>query len=222
MAKKKRKAGEPEPEINYDLLRKMISDAARKAFAKLRTVCKNEQLYAFALFSDHDARTVCPAANTIEALDRRTAKDKATASDEIAILRWSFAEWKYGDSVSNEFESISAMLNEDDVYPEGGFVRHKGRVYATMVLALLDLEREGLFGTGTEREQLTLTCQVANCDTSVWLEDESAKRLNPAKLYKAYRKQWKTYRADDLELLGDEMDSIYHEFIPFLETKWNS
>jgi hypothetical protein len=213
MAKKKSKAVEPAPEMNYDLLRKMISDAARKAFARLRTQCAKEHRYSFALVSDHDARTVVPAANTIEVFQRR----KTDYEDIIAILRCSVTEWEYGDSVSDVFESISAMLNADDVYPEGGFVRHKGRVYATMLLALLDVEREGVFGAGVEREKLTLTCQVVNCDTSVWLEDESAKRLNSSKLYKAFRKQWKTYRADDLELLGDEMDDIYHEFLPFLE-----
>jgi hypothetical protein len=76
-----------------------------------------------------------------------------------------------------------------------------------------------LFGSGQEREQLTLLCSEPDSGCAVWLEDESARRLNSSKVYKRFRKQWKTYMADDLELFQLEPDNIYREFVGYVDDR---
>jgi len=50
------------------------------------------------------------------------------------------------------------------------------------------------------------------------LEDESARQLNSGKVYRRWRKQWKTYvDAEELELHQEDPDNIYREFIRYLD-----
>lgn len=48
-------------------LRRRIEDAARQAFLDVLESHPDEHVYAFALYSDEDAMTVCPSTNTIDA-----------------------------------------------------------------------------------------------------------------------------------------------------------
>jgi hypothetical protein len=207
--------------VDFDQLRSDVADATRRAFADIRSRCAGERLYAFALYSDGSAMTICPAANTEEAY--RLALEKSGASEpvEVNYYRWAFPEWGVDtDTGAKAFKAISARIGDASRYDEQaeeGFVRFKARVYATMVLALLDLVNEGFFGSGQEREQLTLLCSEPDSGCAVWLEDESARRLNSGKVYKRFRKRWKTYMADDLVLFQEEPDDIYLEFVRYLD-----
>lgn len=209
--------------VDFDQLRRDIADATRHTFAAIRSRCAGEKLYTFALYSDGSAMTVCPAANTEEAYRRALETSGASDPEEVNYYRWAFPEWAASTDTGLEaFSAISDKINGrggnryDEQVPDG-FVHFKAHVYATMVLALLDLVNEGFFGSGPEREQLTLLCSEPDSGCHVWLEDESARRLNSGKVYKRFRKQWKTYVAEDLELHEEDPDNIYLEFIRFLD-----
>jgi hypothetical protein len=209
--------------IDFERLHREIATAVRRAFAAVRSKSAAENLYVFALVSDDSSMTVCPAANTVEAFRARTTESGATAPEEVNVLRWAYPEWgDYCRPGADEFRTVRALINVKERYDAedpNGFIRFKARVFASMVLGLLDLEFEGFFGTGPARDRLTLLCQIADSWDSVWLEDESARRLNPAKLYKAFRRQWKTYRADDLEVFEPDEDELYQEFVRFLDAR---
>jgi hypothetical protein len=55
-----------------------------------------------------------------------------------------------------------------------------------MIRALADLDKEGFFGTGEARERVTLFCTISDSDDAPGLENESARRLNPAAVYEAF------------------------------------
>ena len=166
--------------IDFDQLRRDVAEATRRAFAAVQSACQGQRLYAFALFSDGSAMTVCPAANTDEAYRRAIQKAEADDAEQKNYYRWAFPEWGVTSKGADGFNAICSALRTADRYDDktpDGFVRFKARVYATMLLALLDLEREGVFGTGAEREHLTVFCSEPDSGCAVWLEDESARRL---------------------------------------------
>lgn len=211
------------PGVDFDQLRRDITKATRHTFATIQSRCTGGKLYAFALYSDGSAMTVCPAANTEEAYRRALEQSAATEPEEVNYYRWAFPEWTaQSNTDANAFNAICDSINgrggsRYDAQDPDGFVRFKARVYATMVLALLDLINEGFFGSGPEREQLTLLCSEPDSGCAVWLEDESVRRLNSDRIYKKFRKQWKTYMADDLEMFQAEPDDIYLEFVRYLD-----
>ncbi len=211
------------PGVDFDQLRHEIADATRQSFAAVRSRCGGEILYAFALYSDGSAMTVCPAANTEGAYRRALKRSGASEPEQVNYYRWAFPEWDAAtDADAAAFNAISSKIGGEGRYGEqdpDGFVHFKARVYATMVLAVLDLVNEGFFGKDREREQLTLLCSEPDSGCAVWLEDESARRLNPGKVYKKFRKQWKTYMADDLELFQEDSDDIYREFVRYLDAR---
>jgi hypothetical protein len=225
MAKRKPKPARPLAKrgsgVDFEQLRRDIAGATRRTFTAIRAGCPGERLYAFALYSDGSAMTVCPAANTEEAYRRALAKAGASEPEQVNYYRWAFPEWSAGAATgAEEFNAICSTIGGRDRYDAQdphGFVRFKARVYATMVLALLDLVNEGLFGPGKDRDQLTLLCSEADSGCAVWLEDQSARWLNSGKVYKAFRKEWKTYMADDLELFEEDPDDIYREFVRYLD-----
>jgi hypothetical protein len=213
----------PKSGVDFDQLRRQIADATRRTFTAVQSRCAGELLYAFGLYSDGSAMTVCPAANTEGAYRRALERSGASETEQVNYYRWAFPEWDATtDADARAFSAISKKIGRDGRYDEqdpDGFVHFKARVYATMVLALLDLVEEGFFGKDREREQLTLLCSEPDSGCAVWLEDESARRLNPGKVYKKFRKQWKTYMADDLELFEEDSDDIYREFVRYLDAR---
>jgi hypothetical protein len=84
-----------------------------------------------------------------------------------ARCRWSFAEWSYiGGAVEMEpfYDLIDAVEtddeDEDTAEPPGPEtdVDLRAQAYAAMVLGLRDLDAQGFFGTGPEREKVSIFC----------------------------------------------------------------
>jgi hypothetical protein len=66
------------------------------------------------------------------------------------------------------------------------WLKFKVTVFASMALALYDLDAEGLFGSGQIRERITLLCTVEDSPCTEWVEEESAQLLNPPPVYRAF------------------------------------
>jgi len=163
--------------MNRERLRREVREAARQAFAQVRASHPNERFYAFALSSNDDAVTIVPAANSVEGLHRRAREYGSPISD---WLRWSTAEWACQAEGGDYFDEIRARLAR-----QGRTFRRD--VYEAMIGALADLDDEGFFGTGAARENVTLFCTLAHSNDSEWLENESARRLNPLAVYEVFR-----------------------------------
>ena len=78
-------------------------------------------------------------------------------------------------------------LEEED--PEG-FDDHRARVCGSMILAMKDLDEEGLFGSGEERGAVVLLCDLVEPPEKYWFAVESARRLNPPEVFDGFLKQW--------------------------------
>lgn len=161
--------------VDFALVRREIRDAAHRAFDAVRATHPDETFYAFALYSDDSAMTVCPTANTEEGYQRCVERYKANMSymefiashgipfeDCLTNFRWGSGEWAYACEASEQFGAVYEMINVDGRYDDedpDGFVNFKGRVFASMVLGLKDLDAEGYFGTqGAAGHNPSLLC----------------------------------------------------------------
>jgi ankyrin repeat protein len=221
-----KKAAKRQGPVDFLKLREMIRDATRQTFIAVREACVFDKLYAFALFSDDDAVTVVPAANTEGWFRHCVAKARATEPESVNYYRWAFPEWgSYCQlpavaGAAEAFEAISDSLRCDVEHgDEAEFVRYKGRVFASMVLGLQDLFNEGFFGVGKDRDQLTLLCSVSDSCCSTWLEEASARQLNSTQSYKVFLKEWKTYQEEDFNLHQEDPADVYREFADFLDRR---
>ncbi|WZO98395.1 DUF4303 domain-containing protein [Isosphaeraceae bacterium EP7] len=223
------------PHADFSLIRREIRDAARREFSEIRSKAPGESFYTFALYSDGDATTVCPAANTEQGYERRVKKYRSDREFMEMLksfnlpfspfdYRWGTNEWAHLHGGSGHFAAVSAKISADDAYDataDDGFAKHKGRVFAAMLLGLKDLDAEGFFGVGEQRERIILFCSATDASETAWLEEESARRLNSAAAYQSFFDQWitNTVMAENLadHKLDLDDDEVYREFSLSLE-----
>ncbi len=175
-------------------LRKDVRAAAERALKELRKKAGKEPLYAFALYSDDDAMTLIPAANTESGLRACAERYGFTTAKQIdGSLRWSTAEWAYeGVGADRQFNEICehlARFATGDWPVAGGHRRFRKQVYEAAIGALEDLDADGAFGRGKDRERLTLFVTISDSDVAPKLERASAKRLNSPEVYRRFQKR---------------------------------
>ena len=130
-------------QLFFDLLKKKITIAARKAFTEMLEKHAEENIYAFALYSDEGAMTVCPSTNTM-----RHFSEKANRS-EAAYYKFSPAEWKYemqgADSEFNEICDLLLQELEKISDDSGAFLQFRSRLFACCIKVLEALKNEKFF-----------------------------------------------------------------------------
>ena len=99
-----------ERSIDFNQLRVQIRDAARLVFSAVQIAHAAEDFYAFALYTDAGALTVCAAANTEQALARKVNHRNETDPAELNYLRWAIAEWEYERSGADRFHPLCEQL----------------------------------------------------------------------------------------------------------------
>lgn len=131
-------------DFNFKELALAIESATRKAFIEIAQKHKSERIYAFALYSDEGAMTVCPATNTLDFLD-------SSPKDDTLYYKYEPAEWIYeGDGADDDFSDICSQLFDevdDEKYYEDEllFDAFQSSLYQTCVDVLLKLKQENFF-----------------------------------------------------------------------------
>jgi hypothetical protein len=216
-------------------LRDRIADASRRTFDSLRTAHPSERFYAFALYTVDDAVAVNPSANSEQAYERAVAKQMADEahckwleSHGIPLTdwllgdqRWSPYEWAYECAESEGFHAVNELINNRgmgfyDREDPMGFVKFKAGVLASMVFALRDLNEEGYFGTGRDRESLAVFCSVPHSRSTVWFEQDSARRLNPPNVFQTFASELK-WVADGSETRSPAPHDVFALYLSIME-----
>jgi hypothetical protein len=170
------------PFRSFDDLRQVFRDEARDAFLDLVQRRPGEQICAFALVTDDDISGASGAGDTIERREHRLATKSARTRREAKYHAWEYvwhpAEWDdiYTEELPNSRpQRISAkeyfhgMLSFRNTWTsqaghsDRGFRRNALRA---MTEALADLDSEGLFGTGKERESITIFLDITDSNDS--------------------------------------------------------
>ena len=131
--------------FDFEALSSKIEIATRLAFTRICEQHRAEGIYAFALYSDDGAMTVCAAANTKAHLEQ-------AEQDELTYYKFAPAEWKYEGSGFDEadalFDEICTLVREREGEAEeddGQFVTFRSTLFATCIDVLKKLAGEGIF-----------------------------------------------------------------------------
>jgi hypothetical protein len=128
--------------MDFENVKQEIERATKQAFIEMYEKHGAEQIYAFALYSDEGAMTVCPATNTRQYL-------ATVDQSDLAYFTFEPAEWKYEmQGADKAFNAICDALrqavfeNEDD---EAWFKQFQRQLFDTCIDVLEKLKNENFF-----------------------------------------------------------------------------
>jgi len=136
----------------------------------------NEEFCGYALYSDPDAITVCPAVNTRAHLEKMIANDP----DDAVYYRWSPGEWNHEFEGAEYFKGIpSSLANEvNGIESPEEYKRFKQQVYECCVNTLEEMKREGFFSDLGESGVLVFAISDATNESEAdWIDRLNSKEL---------------------------------------------
>ncbi|MCX7407704.1 MAG: DUF4303 domain-containing protein [Planctomycetales bacterium] len=177
--------------LSFCKLREIYRDEARNAFNDMKTRYPEGQIVAFALLTDEDCMSCIPRADT-KAKAMRRLKDNPSTGWLGTITnnwsyRWNTAEWS--SIYDNKFkcahpspvvpkEFMEAMSAFRQKWTDNEFNQ---KMLRTFVDVLWDLDKEGLFGEGDVRDELTLFVEICDSNLDMFVKLRSASLLNPVR-----------------------------------------
>lgn len=177
--------------------RAIFRNEARDAYRDMPRRHPGDQITGFAILTDDDFLSFVPRADTAVLARQRLSENPAEGWGEKLFrdweLRWSTAEWS--DIYDEEFpctreaepkpeEVFDVMMAfREQWFAQPGNTDHKFRqqMLRTMFDVLRDLDQEGLFGRGEERDQITLFLEISDSNLDPLVKLWSAAKLNPRK-----------------------------------------
>ena len=164
--------------MNFTELKNKIEIAAKQAFLEMFEKHGKDEIYAFALYSDEGAMTVCPSTNTMKYLKKQ---DK----DDLLDYKYEPAEWKYeglgADKLFDEiskvcYDTVSAIEENEETYEEE-FAKFQNQLYETCIEVLEKLKSENFFKQVAGKDILLLFT-VTDYEFSKEKYEEMITRLN--------------------------------------------
>lgn len=123
---------------DIDKLKENIRSAVEKVIDQILLEFPKEEICAFALYSDSDARTLAPSFNLRLHLVNMQAEDP----DDKAYYKWSPAEWSHEFYGANFFDDISRELAKlSESVDEGkSFERYRNEIVESCVSILKEFK----------------------------------------------------------------------------------
>ncbi|MCQ4165855.1 DUF4303 domain-containing protein [Tahibacter harae] len=167
-----------------------IAAAARASFADLIERRKQEDFYAFALYTDADCYTVLPCANSIEKHSEKLSKAGVDDPAEMAGYQWYIGEWAYEAWKDEAFTAICRDLSaaSQAACETGSFAAFRQQVHASMIAAMALLDGEGLFAPAGSETVIFISS--TDQDEAFALENNSAEVLNSSTVYRKFLRRY--------------------------------
>jgi hypothetical protein len=130
--------------FDKNLFIEKLTNDTRQLLEKIRICHSNEDVIAFALYSDDSACTICSSFNTLEYLNQ------CQTEDDDDCYMWCTAEWKYEHIYPNEFSSSNGYLRECiKTVKDGHYEQFSNSIFESFVSVLASLKEEvrAQFGT---------------------------------------------------------------------------
>lgn len=161
----------------YERLTTLLEHAAEHAFRELFNEFP-ETFYYCTLATSGEALCPIVSAWSYEALDRESS-GTSSPKEEREILKWSYADSPFCGYGEKHFEDIERLFNEIVVpineTSEKNWQDGIQRRMIAMEKALSNIDRKGIFGTGSRRAGMVVVLEVMPPDNG---NAERAKRLN--------------------------------------------
>ena len=169
--------------MNWAELEEDVYQAASAVFANLQAAYPDERFYAFALYTDSGSMTICPAANSREALARKLADEGIEPADEdVPYYTWSTSEWTYESWEGDRFNDICTKLR-DALESVEDYEHFQAKVFQTMTGALARVRDAGVLARGKPGDAPVLFVTLTDDDEAEAVENASAKTLNSPEVY---------------------------------------
>ena len=176
-----------------------IATAAKSAFVETLKAKPNEQLFVFVLSTLDDATYVSASVNS-EENHRKVLSESGVLTDsaEEEYFRWTPGEWAENEYIGQEhFKPVDALLEAMCAeMGEDGFDDYRKGVLQAMQDALARLDAEQLWGTGEDRENVTLFVTIYDSDDMGELEEKSARALNPPATFARFQRRHEKTEAE--------------------------
>jgi hypothetical protein len=195
----------PKP-FDFAALEVQVRKAARQAWKEVASAYPDEQLCAFALYSDDGAMTVCPSINTSQHLAAMQRKHP----DDAMYYKFAPPEWKYeATGAMAAFSAICLKVRTQALSFQGvtaadaktligvspmppmpaprGLASFKRELFETCLRVLESLRTDRLF------EGATLVFAVSDTDPSAKQELAMMRRLNDKAVVDEFRRWTKTW-----------------------------
>jgi hypothetical protein len=185
-SKKTKQPAKKKPKLDSKKLRKLITAAAKRAFTEVREAHRDEDFYAFALYTDDGLMTVMPSANTEQGYQRAVKKYGFKKRQEKSYVRWATAEWAYEGVGADAFNQVCDLINGQEIDDMSAKANY---VIGSMVGALKALDDKGVFGKGEARKKITVFVSISDSDDAEGIENKSAEMLNPPAVFAEFQKR---------------------------------
>lgn len=176
--------------MNFIQLQQKIEEASKKAFLEMYEQRKEEGIYAFALYSDEGAMTVCPSINSIQFLQQNEDED------DRLYYKYEPAEWKYEMQGANqEFNAISKALYDEVMKisdDEEAFTQFRETLFSVCIDVLEKLKNEKFFSQIIGKD-IFLTFSVSDDAFSAKELENIINRLNENEYKTEYLNWMKTW-----------------------------
>lgn len=194
-----------EADLLLDDFQARLIKAARNAFQFAQKEHQDESYYAFALYHSPLWGYVIPTCNTEEGLIRVAQEYKLDkhnlgyAQQSIENLaresRWIPCDWAYHGTHKEYFEPVNEWLDEYDIYDLSAKIEDE-EIYDDIYNQIMKicrnvlkwLDNDGVFGTGADREKITLNIMMGDQDDT-WIGH--ARFLNPPAVFERWQKEIK-------------------------------
>ena len=167
--------------FDFTLLQTLVADAARLALKAVRCAHPEQHIDAFALVSDDSAMTIGPMANSREVL---------AASEYGEEMLWNPAEWAFDEGGAYFDSAYRLLLQAHRELPfDVDFATFRTGVFDACIAALAQLDAEGIFGAGAQRDECVLLFEVSDSEAV----EGALARLNPPAVvarFEAWMASW--------------------------------
>lgn len=124
--------------LDIDKLKNNIRIAVEKVISEMLAEFPNDEICAFALYSDSDARTLAPSFNLKTHLDNMQTEDP----DDSTYYKWSPAEWSHEFYGAHFFDEISVELTRLSESTDEGksFEQYRKEIFESCVNILKEFK----------------------------------------------------------------------------------
>ncbi|GAB7532416.1 hypothetical protein PS3A_48310 [Pseudomonas sp. 3A(2025)] len=164
--------------MNWSDAESQVYALSKKAFSDFLDDHPDESFYAFALYTDSSAMTLCQAANSLEKLtEKLDSEEEEDKTDEaVAYFKWTSSEWAYEALEGDAFAEINHALRTDEERDE--FDTFMQALIRCMTGALGSLVNEGFFKRPGIIGEAVVFVTMTDDDAAQSIENSSASALN--------------------------------------------
>lgn len=180
--------------VTLNAIRSALRDAAVDFLNRVGDAHPGETPYGFLFEISPSGFSAHGTVGTEEALNRFAeqgiGKGYGDSADSLrADFRWGSPEDAWYQQPSDVFDTVNDLLAQAE--QENLYEQYDGTLEALCLDVLKAMEADGVFGVGAERDKIVLGICYIGGDNSAKEFLGWAKQVNPPKVYKRLRKEYK-------------------------------